>query len=199
MKEILLEIVLCLAAAACLMIFHESVKVIVYTVCRRGKSRFRVSPWKVWRYIDPVGLILAVTSYVPVSRPYFFRIRDQRTNRLLGIAGLLSLVFVLTGCVVLLRRCYGGLDGISHMAVIHWWERLLPMFLQYLSLLSFGMLVINLFPVSTFDMGLLLAGFSSAMYLRIIKSDGTIKMIVILVLLLDLIRYGAARLLVLFL
>lgn len=199
MSDIFLEILMCLAAAVCLMMFHECVKIIVYVICKRDKCLFRISPWKLWRYIDPVGVILALVSYVPISRPYFFRIRDRRTNCYLGIAGLCSLLAVTVGSVLILRECYGGLYGMNHMVLHHWWEKLLPMFVQYLSLLSFGMMCANLIPISTFDIGLLIAGISPRMYLGMVKSDSTIKMIFVLVLLLDIIHYAAVRILVLFL
>lgn len=199
MSDIFLEVFICLAAAAFLMMSHECVKVIVYVACKGKKCVFRISPWKVWRYIDPVGMILALVSYVPVSKPYFFRIRDRRTNCYLGITGLCFLLFVTVGSVLVMRGCYGGLYGMSHMALVHWWDKLLPMFVQYLSVLSFGMLCANLIPVSTFDIGLLIAGISPRMYLGMIKSDSAIKMIFVLVLLLDIIHYAAIRILVLFL
>ncbi len=199
MNNIIPEILMCLAAAACLMMFHEGVKVIVYVFCKGRECHFSSPPWKLWRYIDPVGMILALVSYVPVSKPYFFRIRDQKTNCCLGIAGLCSLAFATAVGILLMKKCYGGLDGISHMVLYHWWEKLLPMFVQYIPLLSFGMLCANLFPVSTFDMGLLIAGISPRLYLGMLRSDGIVKMIFVLVLMLDIIHYAAARLLVLFL
>lgn len=195
MTDILMEAGLCLVIAIFLMVSHETVKVLVYRILNRKKSSLRVSPWKFWRYIDPVGLILAVVSYVPISKPYFFRIREKRTNLLLGITGLVFLVAVFTGSVLVLRFSYGGMKGLDHMVVTRFWDKLLSAFWQYLAMLSFGMLVANLFPVSTFDMGLVLAGYSSKIYLNIIKSDGTIKMILILALLLDIIRYIDVRLL----
>lgn len=199
MADIFLEIFLCLTAAVFLMIFHESVKVLVYMIVNRRKSSLRVSPWKFWRYIDPLGLVLAVTCYVPVSKPYFFRIREKRTNLLLGIAGLSSLSAVFVGSILLLQFQYGGMDGLNQMTVHSFWQKLLPIFLQYLTILSFGMLVANLFPISTFDMGLLIAGTSSKAYLNIIKADGTIKIILVLTLLLGVIRYGGVRLVLLLL
>ena len=59
--------------------------------------------------------------------------------------------------------------------------------------------VANLFPVSTFDMGLLIAGTSPTGYLGMLKVDGTVKLIFVLVLLFDLIHYGASRLILLLL
>lgn len=65
--------------------------------------------------------------------------------------------------------------------------------IQYLAILSLGMLIANLFPISTFDMGLVIAGISSQKYLNIIKMDGVIKVIFILAVLLNLIHYGSYK------
>ena len=91
MKEILIETGSCLVAAMLLMIWHEVIRLIVYACCQRSVHCFRTTPWKVWRYIDPIGLILSLTSCVPISKPYFYRVRDPITNRRLGVAGLVSL------------------------------------------------------------------------------------------------------------
>lgn len=198
MTDIFLEILLCLLAACSLMVLHEGMKVLVYIARKKELPSQGGSPWKLWRYIDPVGLLLAVSCYVPLSRPYFFRIRDKKTNRLLGITGLATLLAVFAGSILILRFGYGGIAGLNRIKE----ERdildsLPPAFVQSLSILSFGMIAANLFPVSTFDMGLLIAGFSSRAYLSIIKADGTIKLIFILTLLLGIIRYGGLRLLLL--
>ena len=199
MKEILFEIGICLASSAFLMIYHECVRLVVYMICQRSVKCFRTAPWKVWRYIDPIGLILSLTSMVPVSKPYFFHIRDRRTNFYVGIAGIISLLAVLAGSIAVLRIGYGGIDGLNHLVLPHWWNAIVPILVQYLALLSAGMLVANLFPISTFDMGMIVAGVSPAAYLGMIKSDGTVKLIFVLVVLLDMIHYGASRLIVLFL
>lgn len=228
MEGMVLQFALCLLAACCLMIFHESIKVLVYMLCRkpnssgklssksdsirsdssesdssrgntpsrvssRRNSPWRVSPWKFWRYVDPIGLILAVTCYVPVSKPFFFRIREKRTNLILGLTGLCFLSAVFGGSLWLLWDWYGGIQGLNRLVVTDFWELLPPIFLQNMALLSFGMLVANLFPISTFDLGLVVAGISAKAYLGIIKADSTIKIIFILTLLLGIIRYGAGR------
>jgi hypothetical protein len=177
------------------MIYHEGVKVITYALCRRGKCHFSTSPWKVWRYLDPVGLVLSVISCVPVSKPYFFRIRDQKTNLCLGIVGFLSLALAVLVSVGLLKGCYGGAAGLEHMTFAHTWETLPPLFLECVATLGMGMFFANLFPVSTFDMGHCLSGISAKLYLSIVKSDGTIKLIFMFVLLIDLIHYLVVNLL----
>ena len=117
MKEILIETGSCLVAAMLLMIWHEVIRLIVYACCQRSVHCFRTTPWKVWRYIDPIGLILSLTSCVPISKPYFYRVRDPITNRRLGVAGLVSLLMVFAGSILVLRFGYGGVKGLDHLII----------------------------------------------------------------------------------
>ena len=73
--------------------------------------------------------------------------------------------------------------------------QILVLYLQYVALLSFGMAVANLFPISVFDMGLIIAGISSEKYMGLIRSDAVVKMILVLTLILDVIHYAGIRLL----
>lgn len=197
MVEILLEIGICLAVAVILMIVHELAKSVCYRLLRKKQKeqrQFLHSIWAVWRYLDPVGLLLSVVCYVPVSKPYMFRIRDRKMNRILGTAGLLTLILIFVSSVLILRGVYGGAAGLSSGGS-GLFEKVTALFWQYVAILSLNMLVANLFPISTFDMGLLIAGISGEKYLGIIKSDAVIKMIFVFTLLLDVIHYGCIRLL----
>ena len=118
MKEILIETGSCLVAAMLLMIWHEVIRLIVYACCQRSVHCFRTTPWKVWRYIDPIGLILSLTSCVPISKPYFYRVRDPITNRRLGVAGLVSLLMVFAGSILVLRFGYGGTGSSGNTSLV---------------------------------------------------------------------------------
>lgn len=193
MKRLVLEIVICLLTAAFLMVVHELLKAVIYFVLRgrnqkHGKDSRAIL--NIFRYIDPLGLILAVTCYVPVSKPYMFRIRDRRTNLIIGISGLILLVGIFFGSawmIHIIYRSQAGLlaafnSGASGMAGVLFWK--------YMQMLSFDYFVVNMFPVSSFDMGHIIAGTSARIYLGIIKADTSIKLILILVFVLDLINRG---------
>ncbi len=194
MAYIALSTLACLGVAAFLMVSHELVKVLVYRCCRQKGFAGKNSPLKFWRYIDPMGLILSVVCSVPVSKPYFFRIREKKTNLFLGIAGLFFLSMVFVASIFVLRNVYGGYEGLKAIALLSWNKRFPAMLFEYMAMLSLGMLIANLFPVSTFDMGLIIAGCSAQFYLNIIKADGVIKMIFVLTLLLNVIGYAELRL-----
>ena len=196
MKEIALEILLCIIAASVIMVIHELIKSIVYLCVRKVQKQpasHNNSILALWRYIDPLGILLSVTSFVPFSKPHLFRIRDKKTNMILGITGfsVIILLFVLstavlkTGCLGMDRLFSSG--GIkAHVVSLFW---------QYMAVLSSGMFIANMFPISTFDMGLIIAGISAKYYLSIIKADSLIKLVFILALMFDIIHYGSIRLL----
>ncbi len=196
MGDIILEIAICIIAAMLVMTMHELSKSIMYLLVRRSDDRPAkggLAILAVWRYIDPVGLLLAVTRYVPVSRPHLFRIRDKKTNMILGITGFTTLFVIFGLSIAALKTDFLNTFGV--LAAGGRLRRVAPLFFQYTAMLSFDMAVANLFPVSTFDMGLIIAGISSRYYLNIIKADSIIKMILILALLTDIIHYACVRLL----
>lgn len=192
MRDIALELGICLVAAITVMLFHELVKVCAYVFCKpENRSRLK-NVWKIWRFIDPVGLVLGMTSYVPVSKPYFFRIQDKKSNLILGITGFFSLL-LLFGVSIGVFQLF--VRGVLPQPSTVLGEKILALYLQYVALQSFGMFAANLFPVSVFDMGLIIAGVSAEKYLGIIRSDAVIKVLFVLTLLLDIIHYAGVRLL----
>ena len=197
MKELILEFAICAAAAALLMIVHELSKAIVYTCIQRYWKNSRVyshSIWEVHRYLDPVGIILSMTSSVAFSRPFMFRIQDKKVNRILGITGFLVIILCFGGSMAALKCHVFGVSGLQTLEGQGTAAKIITLFIQYIAIVSFGMFCTNLFPVSTFDMGLLIAGYSSQKYLAIIKMDAVIKVIFMVAVFLDLIHYGGYRL-----
>ena len=194
MKRLILEIVICLVAAVLLMVLHELFKAVIFVLLRvkenNKQSIKRRGIWKLWRYIDPVGLVLAVTCYVPVSKPFMFRIRDKKTNLIIGISGLVFLAVIFFGSVQMLHIIYGTNANAAAALNSSGNRRAGILFWQYMQMLSFDYFIVNLFPVSTFDMGHIIAGKSARIYLGIIKADTQIKLLLILTLFLNLINAG---------
>lgn len=186
MKEIALEILICIIVAVLVMIIHELAKSIVYLCVRKAQGQtasHNNSILAVWRYIDPLGILLSVTCFVPISKPHLFRIRDKKTNMILGITGFTVLLLLFISSLVILKT---GVFAMGKFFALFW---------QYVAMLSFDMFIANMFPVSTFDIGLIIAGVSSRHYLQIIKADSVIKLIFILTLISGLIHFGCIRLL----
>ncbi len=194
MKRLILEIVICLVAAVLLMVLHELFKAVIFVLLRVKENNKQIIKrrgiWKLWRYIDPVGLVLAVTCYVPVSKPFMFRIRDKKTNLIIGISGLVFLAVIFFGSVQMLHIIYGTNANAAAALNSSGNRRVGILFWQYMQMLSFDYFIVNLFPVSTFDMGHIIAGKSARIYLGIIKADTQIKLLLILTLFLNLINAG---------
>ena len=194
MKRLILEIVICLVAAVLLMVLHELFKAVIFVLLRVKENNKQIIKrrgiWKLWRYIDPVGLVLAVTCYVPVSKPFMFRIRDKKTNLIIGISGLMFLAVIFFGSVQMLHIIYGTNANAAAALNSSGNRRAGILFWQYMQMLCFDYFIVNLFPVSTFDMGHIIAGKSARIYLGIIKADTQIKLLLILTLFLNLINAG---------
>ena len=194
MKRLILEIVICLVAAVLLMVLHELFKAVIFVLLRVKENNKQIIKrrgiWKLWRYIDPVGLVLAVTCYVPVTKPFMFRIRDKKTNLIIGISGLVFLAVIFFGSVQMLHIIYGTNANAAAALNSSGNRRAGILFWQYMQMLSFDYFIVNLFPVSTFDMGHIIAGKSARIYLGIIKADTQIKLLLILTLFLNLINAG---------
>lgn len=197
MQEIILEWFICAFAAVVLMVVHELSKAVVYMGIQKAKGNRRTythSIWEVHRYLDPVGVILSITSCVTFSKPFMFRIQDKKVNRVLGITGFAVLLLCFVGSMAALKMHVLGVSGMTTLEGRGIVAKVITLFIQYIAILSLGMFLTNLFPISTFDMGLLIASASSQKYLGIIKMDAVIKIIFIVTIFLDLVYYGGYRL-----
>jgi len=172
--------------AACLvMILHEIPKTIIYKV-KVKKEQPKVN---ILNFIDPVGLIFAVTGYCGFSKPYAYHVRDKKTNLWIGYTGMITL-FVLflvctLGCKYLLSplvMTYAGTGTMEYVTVFLFW------IVQYMGVVSLGMFFTNLFPIVPFNMGNLVAGYSTPKVLSILKNDYEIKMLYFLVMILGVIK-----------
>lgn len=191
MKQTIIGLIATIIAACFIMIVHELSKSIVYNMRNKAQSsKTKKNIFKVQHYIDPIGLIFCITTYSGFSKPYMYRIKEKKTNLLLGITGFISLFLTFILSLFLLKMNYS--NGILVYDVTKSYDFFVKYFMFSLNystvLLSLTMFVVNLFPISTFDMGLLIAGRSPSKYFSIIRNDSYIKMILILAIVFDIIR-----------
>ncbi len=173
MVEQLFGIGATLLAACVVMILHELVKSLVF-VARSGKGNLKKHKiFYLHEYIDPIGLLFCLFGFAGFSKPYMYRMQNKQTNFYVGVVGFITL----------LCMAFGGLLMCRSTQNIY-----VYVFFQYISVLSIGMFFVNLFPVSVFDMGLILAGKAPDKFISSIKNDYTIKMILILAIILGIIR-----------
>lgn len=182
MKIQLIRVLAAFVAGGIVMILHEFPKALLYNKLNPNQDpKKKRSIYKLHHYIDPIGMILCITNQAGFSKPYMYRIKDRKTNFSLGITGLASLL--LTFCVSLfaLRYVVGINSALNYAQSLGIFQLILQFILVYVSLISLSMFMVNLFPVSTFDMGLCIAGKSPSKYFTIIRNDYFIKVMLILV------------------
>jgi hypothetical protein len=121
------------------------------------------------------------------SKPYMYRIKDKKTNFILGIAGFTSLAMIFTASVLILRFGIGMNPEFTYAPNIGMADFIFQCIMVYMALLSLSMFIVNLFPVSTFDMGLCIAGKSPNKFFAIIRNDYLIKMILFFAIILPII------------
>lgn len=171
------------------MILHEFPKAFLYKRINKVKGvKSRHNIYRLHHYIDPIGLLLCVTNQAGFSKPYMYRIKDQRTNMILGVTGFLSLAVTFLISVGILKYGIGMKTDFSYSQTAGTLLLLGQCIVTFTALTSITMFFVNLFPISTFDMGLCIAGRSSSKYFTIIKNDYFIKMALLLVILFQVIN-----------
>lgn len=193
MKETLYRIMAAFIAGIFVMILHELPKSILY--CIKGFHDLKDEPdlhwrvkkmgkdiFKLWKYIDPIGLLLCVTTYTGFSKPYMYRMKDKGMNRLAGMLGFLTLICIAGINILYLRKnfalLYTGAVLVSEETLFRVVSFYFCYFVAYISI---NMFFINLIPISTFDLGLLIAGFAPKRYFSIIKNDHYFKIVILIV------------------
>ena len=180
----LIQLLLLAIASAIVMILHELPKAMIYAnTYNKVNKTYRKNILALYQYIDPIGIIFCVTQMAGFSKPYVYRLNDKKLNKTLGIAGFASLLLNFFISMILLNLMGIHFDDLSTES-IGLANNLIFSFITYLAAISMGMLLVNLFPIATFDMGMLIASQSSDMYYSIIKNDYLIKTIIILCMLL---------------
>ncbi len=182
MKIQIIRLLAAFIAGGIVMILHEFPKAFVYNKLNPNQDPGRRrNIYKFHHYIDPIGMILCITNQAGFSKPYMYRIKDRKTNFILGITGLISLVVVFLISIAVLRFGIGINSNLNYSETINIFELVFQFILVYMALISVSMFIVNLFPISTFDMGLCIAGKSPSKYFVIIRNDYFIKMLLILV------------------
>ena len=188
MKLQLLEVAASALAAIVIMILHELPKSLLF-LFRRRKEETTKEEKKKWKwssafllhhYIDPIGLLLCITTFGGFSKPYMFRIRDRKTNYMLGIVGFFDLICIyLFSLYLLVWKYHITVQEEIEQIVGTTWYCFGKLFWIYLGILSLGIFIINLFPISVFDMGLIIAGKSPRAYLAMLQKDSFVKIVVL--------------------
>ncbi|QHQ62400.1 hypothetical protein Ana3638_17745 [Anaerocolumna sedimenticola] len=182
MKIQLIRVLAAFIAGGIVMILHEFPKAYIYNRLNPSQDiKRKRGIYKLHHYIDPIGIILCITNQAGFSKPYMYRIKDKKTNFILGLTGLITLLIVFMVSMAILRFGIGVNSKLNYSETISIYELIFQFILVYIALISISMFIVNLFPISTFDMGLCIAGKSPSKYFVIIRNDYFIKMVLLLV------------------
>ncbi len=188
MKIQLIRLFAAFIAGGIVMILHEFPKAFIYNKINPDQDLKRKrNIYKLHHYIDPIGIILCITNQAGFSKPYMYRIKDKKTNFILGMTGLFSLLAVFAVSISILRFVIGINSNLNYPEKTDLNELIPQFILVHIALISISMFIVNLFPISTFDMGLCIAGISPSKYFLIIRNDYFIKMMLVLIIIIQFI------------
>lgn len=188
----ILTIGIIIIAACIVMILHEIPKAVGLVMARNKiqKKKYKNHIFRVSDYIDPIGLIFCVMAGTGFSKMYMHRIRNNKDNIRMGVTGLLSLLVVFTINIVIFKMNYYDIYILENLEKHNFFTENLPaIFTYYMALLSLNMFFVNLFPIAAFDMGVIINGKSSHLYVSMKKNEIIIKMIFLAVIFLNVIGY----------
>ena len=179
--EQLIQIVASFFASLLVMLLHEIPKTMVY----RLQSKKTLPLSKVFylpQYIDPIGLIFCIFSLAGFSKPFRYEITVKKNATYIGLIGLLSLLLCTIVAYFVYRYSYSEIQVDQLFLDMNMSTRFDYYFICYFLLISLGMFEVNLFPVSAFDMGLIIAGKSMKSFIHIIRTDTFIKLALFIIL-----------------
>jgi hypothetical protein len=177
-------IVAVIIAAITAMIVHELPKSIVYLYLNPlQRMQNKKSILKLRQYIDPIGLIFFITSYVGFSKPFTYRIKDKKTNLTLGIVGLASsLVFMLIFYSIYQVLFYqvNIYTFLSDTGLKRHLYYLIESIFRCLVLFNLSIFLVNfLFPIPPFDMSMILASQSPKHYFTLYQYEKILQLVLI--------------------
>lgn len=177
-------LLIAIVAAMIVMIVHELCKSIAYAIYIRiynhkyNKKEKCSGIFKIHRYIDPIGVIFSATSNGVFSKQYPFVIRSRKASFLIGLTGYLSMIVLFLVTVLSYRNFFGQtivLNG--DQVLLSYLIKGTKYTMEFVAYFSAALFLVNLYPISTFDISLIVATSSPMMYLKIRKYDIFFKLI----------------------
>lgn len=174
--KILIEVGAFLLASALAMILHELPKSVMYVLTSRhcrAEDKRRI--WRLHQYIDPVGWILFLTCHAGCSKPYPYRLKEKDTNIAIGLTGFLALGVMILGGYALEYSGIFYLPGVvsSEAQGLLWQFAVQTNW--YFNYASIILLIVNLIPIVSSDISLLIIAFSPKYLISMLKNDTMIK------------------------
>ncbi len=178
MLATLLNLIAAILAAFIVVLIHELSKyyislTLMHPIHRR-RADMKTNPLK---YIDPIGIILFVFSYVGWQKPGEYnasRFKDKdRALIVLSLTGIMANLLVLLAVIPIYSALYAGFEGDIFMAT-------LVNFFYYILRFSFAIIIVNLLPIPPFDMTKIIYALNPSFYFKMIQNERVIQAVFIL-------------------
>ena len=183
-------IIAVIIAAIIVMVFHEFSKTFVYALyMKKEKLNYKqYSFFKFWKYIDPIGVILAVVGCGIFSKQYPYLIKSKRAAIGIGLTGYLSMFLLAIMSTISYNNflTFLKINSYLNLGDLNQHYMLLAVgflyILQYTAIFSMTMIGVNLFPLTSFDISLILAGCAPNIFSKIRKYDAVLKLLFMIIL-----------------
>lgn len=178
MLSTLLNLIAAVLAALTVVLIHELSKyyislTLLHPIHRR-RADMKTNPLK---YIDPIGIILFVFSYVGWQKPGEYnasRFKDKdRALIVLSLTGIMTNLLVLLAVTPIYAALYDGFSGNIFMAAV-------VNFFYYVLRFSFAIIIVNLLPIPPFDMTKIIYALNPSFYFKMIQNERVIQAVFIL-------------------
>lgn len=186
------QITAAVLAVIFVMVLHELPKAIVYNITSRKKESITCI-FHISRYIDPIGMLFCIVVGAGFSKPYRYKIESKRQAFANGLTGLCSLLLVFLIFMIIYSQCYTGLHMREFIEEYDMFLQFSYWFIALVLLNSLGMFFVNLMPIATLDMGLIVASISLPTYIAMIRKDTEMKVVLWIVLVLQAIPIGVIK------
>lgn len=179
--EYMVEIASILTASVLAMILHEFPKAVMYLLTgRHCKKEDRLGIFKLYQYIDPVGLLLFLVCHAGASRPYPYRLKEKDTNIAIGMVGFLTLIVMVLGGYAVYESVVLKIPAVNSGEELGYALTFLMKTSWYFIYAAFVLLIVNFFPTVTSDMFLLIVAIAPSKLISLLKYDSLIKSAILL-------------------
>lgn len=184
MLEIFIRLLLSFIAAIIAMLVHEVPKYYVSLTLLHPIYRKRNdTKLSMLRFIDPIGLILFMFTYIGWQKPGEYnpaRFRDkERSLFYLAISGFAASIFMIVALLPLF---------IYTKSMLTFGYYIIPELLYKIILFSFSIIVINLLPIPPFNMAKIIYAFNPNFYFKLIQNERMIHAVFILLIAFNILR-----------
>lgn len=187
-----LEIAAIFIATAWVMMLHELPKSIMYIITgRHCQKEDKYKIFKTFQYIDPIGLILFLLCHAGASRPYPYRLKERDTNIAIGMTGFLTLSIMIVASVALYNYLLMNYPVFYNVGVDQPLMYVIIKMSWYFMYASIALFIVNLFPIATSDIFLVIVAAAPGKLMKLLKYDSIFKIALLMCIIFNYIQKWA--------